>query len=140
LNISVTGLNNFYAQHFSRSNRVYLNTIERYAISSDEWEELSFNPSPVVSCMACCSHENLIYFGGGKNVNWSKIADFNTLDVDLGSIVKKAPMLAPRTSHQITVLNGFIYALGGFDQSGILLSCYLERSEPYSSLLHFFFY
>ena len=101
-----------------------MNTIERYAISSDEWEELSFNPSPVVSCMACCSHENLIYFGGGKNVNWSKIADFNTLDVDLGSIVKKAPMLAPRTSHQITVLNGFIYALGGFDQSGILLSCY----------------
>ena len=62
--------------------------------------------------MAACSYENLIYFGGGKNMNWNKISDFHCIDVENKIINKKANMLTARTTHQITVLNESIYVLG----------------------------
>ena len=77
---------------FKRSNRVYLNTIERYSIEQDTWEEFSAD-GPLMSCMASTSHDNLIYFGGGKNVNWSKVSDFYCINVETKEIAKKASMV-----------------------------------------------
>jgi len=102
---------------FKRSNRVYLNTIERYSIEQDTWEEFS-SDGPLMSCMASTSHENLIYFGGGKNVNWSKVSDFYSINVQTKEITKKASMLTARTTHQISSINGLIYLFGGFDEAG----------------------
>ena len=71
-----------------------------------------------MSCMASCSYENIIYFGGGKNMNWSKVSDFYCINVETKTITKKANMLTARTTHQIAIVNGVIYVLGGFDDAG----------------------
>ncbi len=102
---------------FKRSNRVYLSSIDRYSIVNDKWEQYSAE-GPMMSSMASCSHNNLIYFGGGKNTNWSKISDFYTIDVLTKKITKKSNMLSPRTTHQLTYLNDYIYVIGGFDDTG----------------------
>jgi hypothetical protein len=62
--------------------------------------------------MATCSYKNLIYFGGGKNMNWTKISDFYCIDVQNKEIRKKANMLTARTTHQICVIDDSIYVLG----------------------------
>lgn len=102
---------------FKRTNRIYLNSIERYSIEHDKWEEFS-NDGPLMSCMASTSHDNLIYFGGGKNVNWSKVNDFYSINIESKEIKKKANMLTARTTHQITNVNGLIFVFGGFDEAG----------------------
>lgn len=71
-----------------------------------------------MSCMACCSKGNIIYFGGGKNMNWSKVSDFYSIDVTEKKMEKKAKLLSARTTHQIAVVNNSIYTLGGFDDAG----------------------
>jgi len=81
------------------------------------WEEFS-SDGPIMSCMASCSHNQKIYFGGGKNMNWSKIADFYSVNINEKQIDKKAKMLTARTTHQITAVGDQIYALGGFDDAG----------------------
>lgn len=68
--------------------------------------------------MASTSHDNLIYFGGGKNVNWSKVSDFYSINVETKEITKKHNMLTARTTHQITSINDLIYLFGGFDEAG----------------------
>lgn len=71
-----------------------------------------------MSSMASCTYEDTIYFGGGKNVNWSKISDFYSIDVKTKLITKKSNMLISRTTHQIMQVNGLIYVYGGFDDAG----------------------
>lgn len=101
-----------------RSNRVYLNTIERYSIEEDRWEPFSSN-GPIISSIASCSYNNsIIYFGGGKNVNWTKMSDFYSIDVKTKQIDKKANMLIARTTHQIVAHNDSLYVYGGFDDAG----------------------
>lgn len=72
----------------------------------------------MMSSMASCSYNGIIYFGGGKNVNWSKITDFYSIDVSNKTMTKKANMLLARTSHQIIEVKGAIYVYGGFDDAG----------------------
>jgi len=102
---------------FKRSNRIFLNNIDRYSIEKDAWEEFSAD-GPIMSCMASCTLNGQIYFGGGKNINWSKVSDFYTINVKTKCISKKANLLTARTTHQIAVINDLIYVLGGFDDAG----------------------
>lgn len=121
---------------FKRSNRVYLNTIERYSIEDDKWEEFS-GEGPLMSCMASTSHNHLIYFGGGKNVNWSKVSDFYSINVETKEITRKANMLTARTTHQLTTLNGLIYLYGGFDEAGngvLSIESYNIRTDQWSTV------
>ncbi len=94
-----------------------MNTIERYSLENDKWELYS-NDGPQISSMAACTHNELIYYGGGKNMNWSKIPDFYCLDVYKKSIERKADMLTARTTHQITIHDDRVIVLGGFDDAG----------------------
>jgi len=102
---------------FKKSNRVYLNSIERYSIENDKWEEFS-HEGPQVSSMAACTFDGLIYFGGGKNINWTKVSDFYCINVANKTLEKKTNMLTARTTHQITVNNEQIIMIGGFDDAG----------------------
>lgn len=102
---------------FKRSNRVYLNTIERYSIENDQWEVFT-NEGPQMSSISACTFHNLIYFGGGKNNNWNKVNDFYCINVEKKSIEKKASMLTARTTHQLTVCNDRMIVIGGFDDAG----------------------
>lgn len=86
-------------------------------MEKDEWNDLNL-ASPILSCMACCSYENKIYFGGGKNSNWSKVADFYSLDVKKRVIKREPKLLSVRTSHQLATINDLIYSIGGFDDAG----------------------
>ena len=102
---------------FKRSNRIYLNTIECYSVEDDSWLQIS-DQGPIISCMACCSLDKLIYFGGGKDQNWTKQSDFFSLNIETTKTSKLASMLTVRTSHQLAIVNGLIYVIGGFDDSG----------------------
>lgn len=102
---------------FKRSNRVYLNTIDRYSIERNQWEEFS-SDGPQMSSMAACTYNDLIYFGGGKNIKWNKVSDFYCLNVNNKNIERKSNMLTARTTHQITVYNTSIIVIGGFDDAG----------------------
>lgn len=118
----------------NRSNRVYLNTIDRYSLENDSWEEFS-SDGPVMSCMACCSKGNIIYFGGGKNMNWSKVSDFYSIDVIEKRMEKKAKLLSARTTHQIAVVDDCIYTLGGFDDAGngiLNIEAYSIKNDQWS--------
>ena len=71
-----------------------------------------------MSSMAACTFQSLIYFGGGKNSNWNKVADFYSISVNEKDIVKRANMLTARTTHQIAVCDDRIVVIGGFDDTG----------------------
>ena len=75
-----------------RSNRIFLKNIDRYSIEKDAWEEFSAD-GPIMSCMASCTLNDQIYFGGGKNINWSKVSDFYTINVKTKCISKKANVI-----------------------------------------------
>jgi hypothetical protein len=63
--------------------------------------------------MAACSYKNkMIFFGGGKDFQWSKVSDFYCFEVLKKDIRKKANMLTARTTHQISVIDDSIYVLG----------------------------
>lgn len=96
---------------------MYLNTIHRYSIEIDKWEEYS-TEGPQMSSMAACTYKSLIYFGGGKNANWNKVSDFYSINAAEKQIVKRANMLTARTTHQIAVCNDRIIVIGGFDDTG----------------------
>jgi N-acetylneuraminic acid mutarotase len=71
-----------------------------------------------MSSMAACTFNSLIYFGGGKNMNWSKVSDFYSINVNNKEIEKRANMLTARTTHQIAVCEERIIVIGGFDDAG----------------------
>jgi hypothetical protein len=91
--------------------------VERYSIEEDKWEDYPID-IPMMSSMASCVHNGIIYFGGGKNQNWSKVTDFYSLNAATKTLTKLANMLTARTTHQLAVLNGSIYVYGGFDDAG----------------------
>ena len=62
--------------------------------------------------------KEIVYFGGGKNPNWSKVDDFYSIDLNAKVITKRANMLKARTTHQLGVINDQIYVFGGFDEAG----------------------
>jgi hypothetical protein len=105
-----------------------LKSIEKYSIEEDTWEVIDHIQNiPMMSSMATCTHNNIIYFGGGKNQNWSKVSDFYKLDVSSKTITKLVNMPLARTTHQLTVINDFIYVYGGFDDAGngiLNIDCY----------------
>ena len=75
-----------------------MNTIERYSIEHDRWEVYA-NDLPQLSSLAACAFENSIYFGGGKNSQWSKISDFYCFSIDKCQVERRASMLNARTTH-----------------------------------------
>ncbi|CAF0743658.1 unnamed protein product [Didymodactylos carnosus] len=102
---------------FKRTTRVYVNTIERYSIENDHWESFS-NDGPQLSSLASCAYDDKIYLGGGKNGQWSKIADFYCFDINKKQLERRASMLSARTTHNMTVFDQRILAIGGFDDDG----------------------
>ncbi|CAF0832223.1 unnamed protein product [Adineta steineri] len=102
---------------FKRTTRVYVNTIERYSIEDDQWESFS-SDGPQLSSPAACAYENSIFLGGGKNEQWSKIADFYCFSIDKRQLEKRSPMLHARTTHAFHLFDDKILAVGGFDDDG----------------------
>ncbi|CAF1232536.1 unnamed protein product [Rotaria sp. Silwood1] len=102
---------------FKRTTRVYVNTIERYSIENDQWESFS-TEGPQLSSLAACSYGNSIFLGGGKNGQWSKIADFYCFSIDKRQLEKRASMLNARTTHAFHIFDEKILAIGGFDDDG----------------------
>ncbi|CAF1574355.1 unnamed protein product, partial [Didymodactylos carnosus] len=102
---------------FKRTTRVYVNTIERYSVENDQWESFS-SDGPQLSSLASCAFDNMIYLGGGKNGQWSKIADFYCFDINQKKLEHRASMLSARTTHNMTVVDQKILAIGGFDDDG----------------------
>ncbi|CAF1135418.1 unnamed protein product [Adineta steineri] len=102
---------------FKRTTRIYLNTIERYSIENDQWESFSVD-GPQLSSLAACAYENSIYLGGGKNGQWSKIADFYCFSIDKRQLERRASMLNARTTHAFHLFDDKILAIGGFDDDG----------------------
>ncbi|CAF0908695.1 unnamed protein product [Adineta ricciae] len=102
---------------FKRTTRVYVNTIERYSIEDDQWESFSTD-GPQLSSLAACAHGESIFLGGGKNGQWSKIADFYCFSIEKRQLEKRSPMLNARTTHAFHLFDGKILAIGGFDDDG----------------------
>ncbi|CAF0730395.1 unnamed protein product [Rotaria sordida] len=102
---------------FKRTTRIYVTTVERYSIENDQWESFSTD-SPQLSSLAACTYNNLIYLGGGKNGQWSKIADFYCFSIDKRQLERRASMLNARTTHAFHIFDDKILAIGGFDDDG----------------------
>ncbi|CAF1510725.1 unnamed protein product [Rotaria magnacalcarata] len=102
---------------FKRTTRVYVNTIERYSIENDQWESFSTD-GPQLSSLAACACGDSIFLGGGKNGQWSKIADFYCFSIEKRQLEKRASMLNARTTHAFHVFDEKIIAIGGFDDDG----------------------
>ncbi|CAF3894793.1 unnamed protein product [Rotaria sordida] len=102
---------------FKRTTRVYVTTIERYSIENDQWESFS-TEGPQLSSLAACAYGNSVFLGGGKNGQWSKIADFYRFSIDKRQLEKRAPMLNARTTHAFHIFGEKILAIGGFDDDG----------------------
>ncbi|CAF1979589.1 unnamed protein product [Rotaria magnacalcarata] len=102
---------------FKRTTRIYVNTIERYSIENDQWELFS-TEGPQLSSLAACTYDNLIYLGGGKNGQWSKIADFYCFSIGKCQLERRTSMLNARTTHAFHLFDEKILAIGGFDDDG----------------------
>lgn len=84
---------------------------ECYYPRSGQWKLLASMPGYTKSEFAACTLKNNIYISGG-HINSSDVWMFNT---QLNAWIRIASLAKGRWRHKMAIVNGEIYAAGGFD-------------------------
>ncbi|XP_072257999.1 kelch-like protein 35 [Pyxicephalus adspersus] len=84
---------------------------ECYYPKSGQWKPLASMPGYTKSEFAACTLKNNIYISGG-HINSSDVWMFN---IQLNAWIRIASLAKGRWRHKMAILNGEIYAVGGFD-------------------------
>ncbi|XP_066444393.1 kelch-like protein 35 [Eleutherodactylus coqui] len=100
---------------------------ECYHPKSRQWMTLASMPGYTKSEFAAATLKNNIYISGG-HINSTDVWMFNT---QLNSWIKVAPLNKGRWRHKMSVLNGEIYAVGGFD--GLKRMSTVERYNAFTN-------
>jgi len=112
------------------------NTTYSYHPSSNAWATGASMPISVASAQAVTLPDGrIVVLGGGTGCYFSNPCHVtnavNAYDPRTDTWSALAPMLSPRYNFAAVVLNGFIYAIGGWNGSAELAS--MERYDPSSN-------
>ena len=116
----------------SSGDAAFLNSLERYDPSTNEWEEEAVAPMPTArNYVGTAVLDGKLYAAGGQE-NEADLATSNPVeryDFETKAWEAVAPMAEARYDHAVAVLEGKLYAVGGCnDDDGTLFS--LERYDP----------
>ena len=112
------------------SDYAFLNSLERYDPSTNEWEEEAVAPMPSTRrYVGTAVLEGKLYAAGGQSEadNGATSNLVERYDFARKAWEEVAPMATPREAHVMAVLDGKLYAVGGYN-NGFLSS--VERYDP----------
>lgn len=100
---------------------------EKFDLSQQKWEAIADKPTPVRGASAVILRGN-IFIPGGTTENGSVTDVFESYNPDLDAWIKKKPLPIGLSDYAITVYEGQIFILGGWDGERYLDSAY--RYDP----------
>ena len=113
------------------SDHEFLNSLERYDPSTNEWEEETVAPMPSGRLRARMSVlDGKLYAAGGRNEADDATSNLvERYDLATNAWEEVAPMAEARQTHDVAVLDGKLYAVGGYNDDGGARSL-VERYDP----------
>ncbi|KAI5704376.1 hypothetical protein M8J76_013621 [Diaphorina citri] len=108
--------------------KVVLRSVEGFCVKTKVWKTLSCLPFAISKHGLVVSGRNTIYLVGGEFPDGNASASVWKYDPVLDHWQEVAPLLNPRSELGIAMLDGFVYAVGGWDGSCRLDS--VERYDP----------
>lgn len=107
--------------------RMRVPSVDCYVPSSDLWLNLASLPRPLSHHGVAAVGHNSLLVAGGQNMDGSFSRAVWLFDPMFNSWCEAAPMNAPKRSVSLAALDGFVYALGGWDGQTDLTS--VERYD-----------
>ncbi|XP_047111182.1 kelch-like protein 12 [Schistocerca piceifrons] len=111
--------------------KVVLRSVECYNPASHEWRTLACLPFAVSKHGLVASGKNTLYLAGGEFPDGNASRSVWRYDPILDHWQEMAPMLVPRSELGLAMLDGCVYAVGGWEGSFRLDS--VERYDPESN-------
>nr|XP_014284323.1 kelch-like protein diablo isoform X2 [Halyomorpha halys] len=108
--------------------KVVLRGVECFSPSNKSWKSLACLPFAISKHGIVASGKNNIYLAGGEFPDGGPSRNVLRYEAVLDTWQEVEPMLVPRSELGLGVVDGEIYAIGGWDGSGRLDSC--ERYDP----------
>ena len=108
----------------------FVNSLERYDPSTNEWEEEAVAPMPAArNYVGTAVLEGKLYAAGGQSEadNGATSNLVERYDFATKAWEEVAPMATPRKAHKMAVLDGKLYAVGGYDDHYLTS---VERYDP----------
>lgn len=106
--------------------KVVLRSVEGFCVKTQVWKTLSCLPFAISKHGLVVSGRNTIYLVGGEFPDGNASSSVWKYDPVLDHWQEVAPLQNPRSELGIAMLDGFVYAVGGWDGS-----CRLETVERY---------
>ena len=100
--------------------KVVLRSVEAWDPAKDSWRQLSCLPFAVSKHGLVVSGNNMMYMAGGEYPDGSASKSVWRFDPRTNSWQEMAPMNTPRSELGLALLDGFIYAVGGWEGSSRL--------------------
>lgn len=95
--------------------RTRVSSVDCYVPSSDTWLGLASLPRPVSHHGVAAVGHNALFVAGGQNMDGSFSRAAWRFDPMFNAWCEAAPMSTPKRSVSLAALDGFVYALGGWD-------------------------
>lgn len=111
--------------------KVVLRSVECYNPATHEWRTLACLPFAVSKHGLVASGKNTLYLAGGEFPDGNASRSVWRYDPILDHWQEMAPMLVPRSELGLAMLDGCVYAVGGWEGSFRLDS--VERYDPESN-------
>ncbi|XP_065223954.1 kelch-like protein diablo [Planococcus citri] len=111
--------------------KVVLRSVECFSPTSGMWYTLASLPFAISKHGLVASGKNNLYLAGGEYPDGKVSMAFWRYDPVLDIWQEMAPMTTPRSEFGLAVLDGYIYAVGGWEGSYRLDS--MERYDPNSN-------
>ncbi|XP_078612132.1 kelch-like protein 24 [Branchiostoma floridae x Branchiostoma japonicum] len=108
--------------------KVVLRSVESYDPTMGQWRTLACLPFAVSKHGLVVSGNNTLYMSGGEFPDGSASKDMWKYDPIFDVWTEMAPMNVPRSELGLAMLDGFVYAVGGWEGSSRLDS--VERYSP----------
>ena len=110
----------------------FLNSLERYDPSTNEWEEEAVAPMPTTRTIAGMAVlDGKLYAAGGCEAdNYAPSNSVERYDFAANAWEAVAPMASARQEHAVAVLEGKLYALGGHSNDDYDFLSSVEGYDP----------
>ncbi|KAK3100035.1 hypothetical protein FSP39_013760 [Pinctada imbricata] len=112
-------------------NRNYLNCVEGYSLDGGTWVKLKELPFSRCHHCSVVSEDSHLYIAGGYNKEQVVVSNVMRYERYLDKWIKVASMNVPRAKFGMAALDGYIYAIGGYD--GTLKLSTVERYCPHTN-------
>ncbi|XP_002730985.1 kelch-like protein 24 [Saccoglossus kowalevskii] len=115
--------------------KVVLRSVESYDPQKDQWKTLACLPFAVSKHGLVVSGNNFMYMSGGEFPDGSASKDVWRYDPSFDHWLEMAPMNVPRSELGLAIVDGSIFAVGGWEGSARLES--VEKYDTWTNIWMF---